>query len=298
MSFCCHFFVIHACHFGFALSFFVILLSFCCHLFVILLSFWERENAKKLLKKWLPWQTFCYLVAAPNTKEQVQKLLESQPAMKRIGQGSLPWRIRFSACLDEELSPSSGCRLGGSRLKNRVKGPGPGWNGPGGAAQGREAGSTWKLQKRNFTSTRVITFCIFFAFPRLGVIFFWHFFAFPKPGVIFLHLFFAFPRPGLTPSPLDPDEKSTRKWQKMTNKWPACWWNCVFGLSSSAQDPATRAGWENDKQMTQKWQQNSKKNDKKMTPQNRNDKKMTKQWQNQTTKKIFNNLQSLLVRFS
>ena len=59
-------------------------------------------------------------------KEQVQKLLESQPAMKRIGQGSLPWGIRFWACLDEELSPSSGCRLGGSRLKNRVKGPGPG----------------------------------------------------------------------------------------------------------------------------------------------------------------------------
>ena len=187
-----------------------------------------------------------------------------------------------------------GVQAWGEPAQKPGEGAGAGVKWPRGGGSGPGSGSTWKLQKRNFTSTRVITFCIVFAFPRLGVIFFWHFFAFPKPGVIFLHFFFAFPRPGLTPSPLDPDEKSTRKWQKMTNKWPACWWNCVFGLSSSAQDPATRAGWENDKQMTQKWQQNSKKTTKKWHRKTG----MTKKWQNQTTKKIFNNLQSLLVRFS
>ena len=100
--------------------------------------------------------------------------------------------------------------------------PGPGWNGSGGAAQAREMGPTWKLQKRNFTSTRVILFyiffaffspffCIFFAFflhffpffyiffafPRLGVIFFAFFFVFPKLGIIFWHFFFVFPKSGV-----------------------------------------------------------------------------------------------------
>ena len=122
---------------------------------------------------------------------------------------------------------------------------------PGGAAQAREAGPTWKLQKRNFTSTRVnlfsmffafslhcflhffriflhffriflhffAFFCIFFlhfffilfAFPRLGVIFFAFFFAFPKPGVIFCIFLHFLDRVCHLHRLPDPYEKTTRK---------------------------------------------------------------------------------------
>ena len=155
------FFCIWVCHFGFALSFFVICLSFVCHffvislsffchLFVILLSFWERENGKKILKKWLPWQTFCYLVAAPNTRNKCRNSWKASRGWRRIGQGILPWGIRFWAWLDEELSPGSGCKAGS---RTGWGGRGRGEMAPGGAAQAREAGPTWKPQKRNFTST-------------------------------------------------------------------------------------------------------------------------------------------------
>ena len=166
-------------------------------------------------------------------KEQVQKLLDSQPAVKKDRAGELALGNSFLGLPGRGVVSRLGVQ---GRLKNRVGGAGAGVKWPGGgAAQAREAGPTWKLQKRNFTSTRVILciflafslrfflhlflhffafFCIFFAFPRLGVIFFAFLFAFPRLGVIFWALFcisqtgshflhfFAFPRPGLPPSPL------------------------------------------------------------------------------------------------
>ena len=150
LHFCCIFL-----HLG--LSFWICVVIFChflsflCHFIVILLSFWERENEEKNVKKWLPWQTFCYLVAAPNTRNKWRNSWKASRRWRRIGQGSLPWGIRFWACLDEELSPGSGCRAG----SKTGWGGGAGVKWPGGAAPAREAGPTWKLQKRNFTSTRV-----------------------------------------------------------------------------------------------------------------------------------------------
>ena len=137
--------------------------------------------------------------------------------------------------------------------------------------------------------------------------FFWHFFAFPRLGVIFCaffcnshgnlfyHFFWAFPRPGLSPSP--PACSGWENDKKMTKKWPACWWNCVFGLSSSALDPAaldekTTNRWRHKncnkmaEKMPKKWQPNCEKitkNDTAKQEWQKSDKtkwrKMTKTWQ-------------------
>ena len=199
----------------------VIFFSFLCHVFVILLSFWERENGKNL-KTWLPWQTFCYLVAAPNTRNNCRNSWEASRPWRRIGQGSLPWGIRFWACLDEELSPGSGCRAGS---KTGWGGRGRGEMAPGGGGSGPRSGADLETPKTQFYQHASHFFWHFFAFSlhflhffcisqtRLGVIFFAfvctpqtgiHFLAFScssQTGVIFC-IFLAFPRPALPPSPL------------------------------------------------------------------------------------------------
>ena len=180
-------------------------------------------------------------------KEQVQKLLESQPAVKKDRAGELALGNSFLGLPGRGVVSRLGVQ---GRLKNRVGGPGPGWNGPGGAAQAREAGPTWKLQKRNFTSTRVIFFafslhffCIVFAFvlhffcifcciSQTRSHFFCIFLAFPKPGVIvciFLHFLDRVCHLHRLP---DPYEKTTRKWTMLES----------------------RKRQENDKQMRRKWQ--------------------------------------------
>ena len=123
-------------------------------------------------------------------KEQVQKLLESQPAVKKDRAGELALGNSFLGLPGRGVVSRLGVQ---GRLKNRVGGRRRGEMARGGAAQAREAGPTWKLQKRNFTSTRIIFFafflhflCIFFAF---FLHFFGMFFAFPRLGVIFLHFF-------------------------------------------------------------------------------------------------------------
>ena len=84
-------------------------------------------------------------------KEQVQKLLESQPGVKKDRAGELALGNSFLGLPGRGVVSRLGVQ---GRLKNRVGGPGPGWNDPGGgAAQAREARPTWKPQKRNFTST-------------------------------------------------------------------------------------------------------------------------------------------------
>ena len=126
-------------------------------------------------------------------KEQVEKLLESQPAVKKDRAGELALGNSFLGLPGRGVVSRLGVQ---GRLKNRVGGPGPGWNGPGGAAQAREAGPTWKLQKRNFTGTRVIFFAFFLHFLRIFLhffAFFYIFFAFPRLGVIFFAFFLHFP---------------------------------------------------------------------------------------------------------
>ena len=167
----CIFFCIWVCHFGFTLSFFFFghfvsflscFLVICCHffvifchLFVIVCHFGNGKMEKKSLKHDYHDRPFTLW------QHQIQ------------GTGCLPWEIRFLGLPGRGVVSRPGVQ---GRLKNRVGGPGPGWNGREGAAQAREAGPTWKLQKRNFTSTRVMFFaffCIFFAF--FFCIFFLHF---------------------------------------------------------------------------------------------------------------------------
>ena len=200
VSFCCHFFVRFVildlrCHFVvicfcFFCHFAVILLSFVCHFIVIL----GTGKWKKMLKTWLPWQTFCYLVAAPNRRNKCRNSWKAS-RWRRIGQGSFPWKIHFWACLDEELSPGSGCRAGSKT----------GWGaGPGGPEKRGRPGNS-----------KNVTLPAQSCFPDWESCF-WHFFCISQTGSRFFGIFFAFPRPGLPPSPLawlpDPDEKTARKW--------------------------------------------------------------------------------------
>ena len=244
---------------SFLCHFFVIFLSFVCQFIVILLSFWERENGEKNVKKWLPWQTFCYLVAAPNTRNKCRNAWKASRRWRRIGQGSLPWGIRFWACLDEELSPGSGCRAG-SKTGSGVKWPGGGGSGPRSGAD-LETPKTQLYQHAShffgffficlpvFRILFCIFFCIvfaffcisqtrshflgsFFAFPRLGVIFLAFLFAFPKPGVIFCIFLHFLDRVCHLHRLPDPYEKTTRKWTMLES----------------------RKRQENDKKMTRKWQ--------------------------------------------
>ena len=201
----CIFFCIWVCHFGFTLSFFLVILChffvmffghlFChffvifCHLFVILgTGKWKKKSLKHDYhdRPFTLWQ------------HQIQ------------GTGCLPWEIRFWACLDEELSPGPGCRAGsktgwGGRGRGEMAGRGrlrPEKRG----RPGNSKNATLPARESCFciflhflclffciffciSQTRSHFFGIFFAFPRLGVIFFAFFFAFPKPGVIFCIFF-------------------------------------------------------------------------------------------------------------
>ena len=143
-------------------------------------------------------------------KEQVEKLLESQPAVKKDRAGELALGNSFLGLPGRGVVSRLGVQ---GRLKNRVGGRGRGEMARGGGS-GPRSGADLKLQKRNFTSTRVIFFAffwhffcivfafflhfffIFFAFPRLGVIFL-HFFCISQTGSHFFGIFFAFPKPGV-----------------------------------------------------------------------------------------------------
>ena len=164
-------------------------------------------------------------------KEQVHKLLESQPAVKKDRAGELALGNSFLGLPGRGVVSRLGVQ---GRLKNRVGGRGRGEMARGGS--GPRSGADLETPKTqlyqhashffcivlHFVAFFLHLFCIFlhffcicFAFPRLRVIFFGIFFAFPRLGVIFVGLFLcisqtgshflhfcAFPRPGLPPSPL------------------------------------------------------------------------------------------------
>ena len=151
----CHLFVI-------SVSFFVICLSFYCHF-----GNWKME--KKHCLKMTTMTDLLLSRGSTKYKEQVEKLLESQPAVKKDRAGELALGNSFLGLPGRGVVSRLGVQ---GRLKNWVGG----W--PGGA---REAGPTWKLQKRNFTSTVM--------FPRLGVMLLAFFLHFPNWESFFWHFF-------------------------------------------------------------------------------------------------------------
>ena len=118
-------------------------------------------------------------------KEQVQKLLESQPAVKKDRAGELALGNSFLGL------PGRGVvSRGAGPAQKPGGGAGAGVKWPGGAAQAREASKNATLPACE--SFYLHFFCIFFAcFLYFFMPFFWGF---------FMH-FFTFPRPGLSPSP-------------------------------------------------------------------------------------------------
>ena len=126
-------------------------------------------------------------------KEQVQKLLESQPAVKKDRAGELalvnsflglPWT---RSCLPAR---------GAGPAQKPGGGAGPGWNGPGGGRlRPEKRGRPGNSKNATLPARESFFFCIFFAFFVLHVfcIFMFcisqTFFAFPRLGVIFCHFF-------------------------------------------------------------------------------------------------------------
>ena len=128
-AFLLHFFCIWVCHFGFVLSFFVFLSFLChffvifCHLFVILLSFYCHFGNGKMEKKMTTMTDLLLSRGSTKYKEQVQKLLESQPAVKKDRAGELALGNSFLGLPGRGVVSRLGVQ---GRLKNRLGGPGPG----------------------------------------------------------------------------------------------------------------------------------------------------------------------------
>ena len=195
-------------------------------------------------------------------KEQVEKLLESQPAVKKDRAGELALGNSFLGLPGRGVVSRLGVQ---GRLKNRVGGPGPGWNGPGGRLRPEKRGRPGNSKNATLPARESFFlhfFCIFFAFFRIFFCiflhfftffcisqtrshffafflhfpdwesFFWHFFAFPKPGVIFCIFLHVLDRVCHLHRLPDPYEKTTRKWRMLES----------------------RKRQENDKKMTRKWQ--------------------------------------------
>ena len=147
-------------------------------------------------------------------KEQVEKLLESQPAVKKDRAGELALGNSFLGLPGRGIVSPLGVQ---GRLKNRVRGE----MARGGRLRPEKRGRPGNsknatLPARESFFSHVFAFfafflhfvCIFFAFflpffciSQTRSHFFCMFFCISQTGSHFLH-FFAFPRPGLPPSPL------------------------------------------------------------------------------------------------
>ena len=211
LSCVCHVFVI-------SLSFLCHFLSFVCHFIVILLSFWERENGEKNCLKMTTMTDLLLSRGSTKYKEQVEKLLESQPAVKKDRAGELALGNSFLGLPGRGVVSRLGVQ---GRLKNRVGGRGRGEMARG-SGSGPRSGADLETPKTQlcqhashffafflhflcivfaffrifFAFFLLFFFGIFFAFPRLGVIFF-AFFCISQTGSHFFGIFFAFPKPGV-----------------------------------------------------------------------------------------------------
>ena len=166
------------------MSFFVICLSFYCHF-----GNWKME--KKHCLKMTTMTDLLLSRGSTKYKEQVEKLLESQPAVKKDRAGELALGNSFLGLPGRGVVSRLGVQ---GRLKNRVGGRGRGEMARGGGSGPRSGADleTPKTQLYQHASHFFAFFCIFFVFPRLGVIF-WHFFCISQIG----SYFFAFPKPGI-----------------------------------------------------------------------------------------------------
>ena len=138
-------------------------------------------------------------------KEQVQKLLESQPAVKKDRAGELALGNSFLGLPGRGVVSRLGVQ---GRLKNR--GGGRSEMARGGRLRPERRGRPGNSKNATLPARESFffhflsgffflhcfcIFCIFFAFPRLGVIF-CIFFACPRPGVIFWAFFFCISQTG------------------------------------------------------------------------------------------------------
>ena len=230
-------------------------------------------------------------------KEQVQKLLDSQPAVKKDRAGELALGNSFlglpgtRSCLPARgagpaQKPGGGGRgrgemaRGGGRL--RPEKPGRPGNSKNATLPARESFCAyfWHFLCVFFCicfciffafflhfQTRSHFFCIFVCISQTGSHFLGTVLHFPNRESFFAFFCISLDRVCHLHRLPDPYEKTTRKWTMLES----------------------RKRQENDNKMTRKWQRNYLTNDKKMTktwqnmtPQNRNDKKcknqMTKKW--------------------
>ena len=172
------------------LSFFVISLSFLCHFFVICLSFYcHFGNGKMEKKHCLKMTTMTDLLLSRGStkyKEQVEKLLESQPAVKKDRAGELALGNSFLGLPGRGVVSRLGVQ---GRLKNRVGGRGRGEMARGGGS-GPRSGADLETPKTQLYqhASHFFAFCLHFL-----CIFFAFFVAFPRLGVIFWACFLHFP---------------------------------------------------------------------------------------------------------
>ena len=165
LSFFCHFFVISV--------------SFFCHLFVILLSFYcHFGNGKMEKKHCLKMTTMTDLLLSRGStkyKEQVEKLLESQPAVKKDRAGELALGNSFLGLPGRGVVSRLGVQ---GRLKNRVGGRGRGEMARGGGS-GPRSGADLETPKTQLYQHASHFFRIFFFFLHFFRIFFAFFLHFP-----------------------------------------------------------------------------------------------------------------------
>ena len=150
-------------------------------------------------------------------KEQVQKFLESQPAVKKDRAGELALGNSFLGLTGRGVISGLGMQ---GRLKNRVGGPG--WNGPGETPQAKKRGRPGNSKNATLPA-RESFFCIFFVFFCFSqtrshfLAFFLHFpdwelfFCISQTGNYFLYFLHFLDRICHLHRLPDPYEKTTRK---------------------------------------------------------------------------------------
>ena len=133
-------------------------------------------------------------------KEQVEKLLESQPAVKKDRAGELALGNSFLGLPGRGVVSRLGVQ---GRLKNRVGGRGRGEMARGGGS-GPRSGADLETPKTQLYQHASHFFCICFAFSLLFFCifciffaFFLHFFCISQTRSHFFCIFFAFPRLGV-----------------------------------------------------------------------------------------------------
>ena len=237
---------------------------------------------KKHCKNDCQWTMTDLLLPGGSTKykEQVQKILESQPVVKKDRAGELALGNSFLDLPGRGVVSRLGVQAWGAGSKTgwgdrgRGEWPGGGGSGPGSGVD-LETPKTQLYQHAIFL--HLFAFSLhFFAFPRLRIMFFCIFFAFSQTGNHFFAFFLHF---------LDRvchlhrlPEKTTRKWQKTMTRVLVKLRFWTFQLGPGSSHPR----WMRKRQqMANKWHKNGNKmanNDKKWQANGKKWQNMTKTW--------------------